>query len=184
MNSLISGAHNKKAIIRGIVAFVVTLSVGIAIGYLSRRSTVEIPFIPSVPEAAYVTDEGQEIISAQGGAQTGIPEQGLGPIDPQSTISIAQQKIAYDRLLRQYRNRSIHVDASCRAVPKTITVSAGARILLDNQSDSEKTITPEFDSEGFILAPHHYVITNVPSKGAFSVSCDNQKNIATIIVKQ
>lgn len=165
---------HKKPLFHGAVAFVATLIVGIGIGYLYRMRysspTVRIP------------NGGQDIV-INTDKTLDIAQDDLAPVDPDSTLAIAQQKILYERVIKQYRYRSIHVGADCRAVPNAITVAGGSRIMLDNQSDQEKIITVSFDSEGFILNPHHYAITNVPNKGVFTVDCDNQKNVATITIK-
>lgn len=168
----------KKTILLGVIVFLVTLLGGIGIGYWSRaqRMRTQAPI--------QLGTQTEEVVSTDQKKQYIIGPSELAPVNPEETLAIARQKIAYETLLRQYRKRSIHVGADCRAVPRLITVAAGARILLDNQSDTEKTIRFEFDTEGFVLAPRHYVITNVPQSGSFMVGCDSNKNVATITIKQ
>ena len=166
---------HKKSLALGAAAFALTLIVGVGIGYWYKKH--------SMAGELRLTGQPQEVVDGER-SPLDISDQELSPVDAADTLAIARQRMVYDQVLRRYRNQSIHVDENCRAVPSVVTVLSGARIMLDNQSDQEKVLTLPFDSEGFILAPHHYIITNLPDVGTFAVSCDNQRNIASIVVQK
>ena len=166
---------HKKSLALGAAAFTLTLIAGVGIGYWYKNHSMAGEF--------RLTGQPQEVVDSTR-SPLDIPDQELSPVDAADTLAIARQRMAYDDVLRRYRNQSIHVDENCRAVPSVVTVFSGARIMLDNQSDQEKVLALPFDSEGFILAPHHYIITNLPETGTFAVSCDNQRSVASIVVQK
>lgn len=96
---------------------------------------------------------------------------------PSTTVSTSS---SYASALKTYAGKTIMFDASCKANPAEMTVDAGTRVLVANNSN--KTLALALGSKSASLRPYHYFTHTLKEAGEVKALC-NGTSTATVTVK-
>ncbi|HEY0979835.1 MAG TPA: hypothetical protein VGE18_00270 [Candidatus Paceibacterota bacterium] len=99
---------------------------------------------------------------------------------PRST-SYPAGEAAYLAAIEANEGKTITFSGSCVADPKTTTVKAGEHALLVNATDEPHTFTVGTDS--YTVGERHYKTLRIKTPGTYSISCDDQKDLASVTVE-
>jgi hypothetical protein len=128
------------------------------------------------------TNEGAET-AMDAEDQTSLP----GAVEEktkESTNTAKPTTLTYQQALEKYKDKRIQFDNSCASTPKTVTYKDNTGIMLDNRSSQTRTIKV---GTAYTLKPYGFKIITLPNittQKTFLVDCDNQQNVATILVQE
>lgn len=77
--------------------------------------------------------------------------------------------------------KTITFSGACVPDPKMTTVKAGEHALLVNATDEPHTFTVGTDS--YTVGERHYKTLRIKTAGTYSISCDEQKDLASVTVE-
>lgn len=97
------------------------------------------------------------------------------------TNSYPAGEAAYLAAIEANVGKTITFSGACVPDPKTTTVKAGEHALLVNATDETHTFTVGTDS--YTVGERHYKTLRIKTPGTYSISCDDQKDLATVTVQ-
>lgn len=146
-----------------IITLVLLVIVALVLVQVVKRGS-----LPQVPD-----DYQEQVVTETEATADGVR---FSPILPRQG-----ERISYGAALRAFVGATIQFDASCRARPTTMSVQVRDQILLDNQSQEERTIG--VGNRIFVISPFDFVIISMREKGTFQVSCDDFEDVAVVGVQ-
>ena len=102
----------------------------------------------------------------------------VASVDPTSGMS-------YTQLVQKYATARIQVKESCQVTPVMASFKSGTSVLLDNRSNSAKTVT--ISGASYSLAPYGYQVVTLSSPtlpATLTVNCGSSVNVGTIRLSQ
>ncbi len=88
---------------------------------------------------------------------------------------------AYLAAIDANKGKTITFSGACVPDPKMTTVKAGEHALLVNATDEPHTFTVGTDS--YTVGERHYKTLRIKTAGTYSISCDEQKDLASVTVE-
>lgn len=104
----------------------------------------------------------------------------IGSIHANSPAAV----MSYTQALATYKNARIELNKNCQATPNTVTFRNGANIMIDNLSDTSRTIKVGYS---FPIKARSFKIISLSSTTApvvWYMDCGNYQNIATIYIQR
>jgi plastocyanin len=147
--------QNNKNILIAIVAIIIVVLLAVFLTGKKAEAPVE-PESTETVEAADTTTEGNMPSATRGEA-------------------------VYKAAIAEHEGRLVTVVDGCVAEPKTQEVALGEHVLLVNASKDAHSFT--VGTETYAVGERHYKTLRLKDAGEYKVSCDDTKDIATIIVK-
>ena len=93
--------------------------------------------------------------------------------------------LSYDKALIAYKDHRIQFDAKCQATPNTQTYKDLTGLMLDNRSDTARTITV---GASYTIPAFGFKIIYLPDVSrqprTILVDCGKQQNVATLLVQE
>lgn len=89
---------------------------------------------------------------------------------------------AYTDVVVEYRGRTIQFGNQCQAAPSRQVFKVGTEILLDNRNATAVKIM--IGSTSHDLAGYGFKAIRLSNEGTFMIDCNQQLNVATLIVQQ
>lgn len=97
------------------------------------------------------------------------------------TNSYPSGEAAYLAAIEASVGKTITFSGACVPDPKMTTVKAGEHALLVNATDEPHTFTVGADS--YTVGERHYKTLRIKTAGTYSISCDEQKDLASVTVE-
>ena len=97
------------------------------------------------------------------------------------TNSYPSGEAAYLAAIDANAGKTITFSGACVPDPKTTTIKAGEHALLVNATDEPHTFTVGTDS--YTVGERHYKTLRIKTAGTYSISCDEQKDLASVTVE-
>ena len=88
--------------------------------------------------------------------------------------------LSYAQALTKYANTRIQINASCQMTPLKVVYKVGTSVMLDNRSDSSKSVL--FNGTRYSIAGYGFKIVTLNTAKTFQVDCGSSQNVATITV--
>jgi len=88
--------------------------------------------------------------------------------------------LSYSQALTKYANTRIQINASCQMTPLKAVYKVGTSVMLDNRSDTSKSIL--FNGTRYTIAGYGFKIVTLNTAKTFQVDCGSSQNVATFTV--
>ncbi|HVZ11043.1 MAG TPA: hypothetical protein VG941_01300 [Candidatus Paceibacterota bacterium] len=107
------------------------------------------------------------------------PASGIGPSGSAAGSS------SYTNLVAQYKDARIQFDAHCQAIPATVSIKNGTKIMFDNRSGDTRFITINgvsyrFPGYGYWIIP----LTSTALPKTLTLNCGSAVNVGTIMIQK
>lgn len=130
--------------------------------------------------------------------QTPEPQpQSTGTVDNQAEILVGTEKtgvilapkteaiLSYQQVVDKYQGYRFQFNDQCTAIPTASTYKTGTRVMFDNRSAQQKTIT--LDGKGYKIGSYGFIIIPLSASTlphTIKVDCDEQYNAAQIYLQK
>ncbi len=130
------------------------------------------------------------LIMATAMSDRGYRYPAYGPKDdgqPVAGSTSGKQALTYTQAVVKYEEagKRIQFDDRCAATPDSVTYKNGTVVMLDNRSESARTIS--FDSRQYTVPGLGYTMVTVSSAKlpyTYLVDCDDQQNVLKVLVQK
>lgn len=95
---------------------------------------------------------------------------------------VVTPSITYEQALIQYADRKIQFNEKCQGIPGQMSLKAGQKLLIDNRSNDQKTLT--FDNQTYTLPAYNWRIITVLAAKALpynlGVTCNSSNGTSML----
>ena len=113
--------------------------------------------------------------------ETALVEAESETADLSGTSSYPAGEAAYLAAIEANAGKIITFSGACVPDPKTTTVKMGEHALLVNATDEPHTFT--VGTEAYTVGERHYKTLRIKTAGTYSLSCDEQKDLASVVIE-
>ena len=99
-------------------------------------------------------------------------------------IKPTKNSISYQQALIKYKDHRIQLGQDCQATPTKITYKNGTSIMIDNRSNTARTVKV---GSSYTIPAWSFKVVNLTSStlpATWLVDCGKQQNVATILIQK
>ncbi|MEN9342024.1 MAG: hypothetical protein RIQ54_280 [Candidatus Parcubacteria bacterium] len=114
-------------------------------------------------------------------APTETPVSPTPPPPSEQSIAPKRNNLSYSQAINLYSKSRIQFDSYCQANPSSLTIKSITPLMLDNRSDSSRSIT--IDGASRTLLPYGFTVVTVPFQRlphTAIINCGSSKNSARV----
>lgn len=153
--------ENKKAVIGAVILVVIA---GFSVNALTKKEKVPVDTTPI-----------EEVVPE-------VPAPIKKPVVKPTPVQVVETR-TYTEVSAAYKNKTVQFNNECGVAifPQTV-FKTGTDVLLDNRGATSATVS--FAGATFTLPAYGFKVVSLDKAGSFTVDCNSQKNVATLIVQK
>ncbi len=118
-------------------------------------------------------------IDSQAEATTGTEKQGV------TRAPKGDEGLTYQQVVEKYKDFRIQFNNQCAPLPSSVTYKNGSRVMFDNRSVSERSIS--LDGKAYKISTYGFIVLPLSAKTlphTIKIDCDQQYNAGQILLQR
>jgi hypothetical protein len=174
----ITKKNEKQAWAWIIVGVVVILLLALLLSHIGKKNE---------EHNAMMMEESEQNAAAEQSQSSTTPPATPATTAPSSTTTMKEPtgSAAYLAALNTYAKSRIQLDDTCQALPKSMVIINGSKVMLDNRSQFTRTVS--INEMSYTIVPYGWQIVYLYSKSVpttVTLNCDTDINVAQVLLQK